>query len=263
MAFISGSFLILQVKAQEIFTAISEGNTTAINTYKGDINVQFKTWPITRNNPVLKEIESLNPTPLQWAIYESNLPIIRLLIEKGASTNVRGSSIEIIDQSGITVSIENCLNIAIFQSKIDVVKYLIEELKVDINAQEYNDFTKKFDKFSALHTAAFVGNAEITKYLLDKGANINPPTFPSNETPLIFSLNRKFENVAILLIGRGAYVNKISGTAASPLYWAVFNGLKKATKAIREKGGYLSTIELEEIDKLLKERFNVTRFEDL
>ena len=61
------------------------------------------------------------------------------------------------------------------------------------------------DNYSALHTAAVYGNAELARLLLDNGANVNDGDFISG-TPLIAAVNNDHPDVVRLLLARGADV---------------------------------------------------------
>jgi len=59
------------------------------------------------------------------------------------------------------------IHIAVENNKIEIVKYLIEEKKVNINIREI------YNRRTPLHIASQRGFLDIVKYLIEKGANIN------------------------------------------------------------------------------------------
>jgi len=50
-------------------------------------------------------------------------------------------------------------------SRVDTVKYLVDELGLDVNAKDEKDYT-------TLHGSAYVGDNEVIKYLVSKGADV-------------------------------------------------------------------------------------------
>jgi ankyrin repeat protein len=50
-------------------------------------------------------------------------------------------------------------------SRLPAVKYLVQDLKLDVNAKDDKDYT-------ALHGAAYVGDDEVIRFLVSKGANV-------------------------------------------------------------------------------------------
>ncbi|WP_386086899.1 ankyrin repeat domain-containing protein [Wolbachia endosymbiont (group A) of Norellia spinipes] len=95
-----------------------------------------------------KAADNYNKT-LQVATNNCNLEIVKLLV-KDMAPNLSGTTLHFAARKG-------CL---------DIIRFLIEEEKVNINALDRNAF-----KRIALHHAAGEGHLEVIKFLLDKGAD--------------------------------------------------------------------------------------------
>ena len=105
--------------------------------------------------------EGVNPdfkyrgyTALQWAVQESHLEAISILLENGADIE------NLNDDDGFSIldsAVGECSNSEKFDLKIEVVKLLIEK-GVNINGKTANG--------SVLHTACAYGLTEVVKLLL-------------------------------------------------------------------------------------------------
>lgn len=81
--------------------------------------------------------------------------------------------------------------------------------------------------YSPLMTAVKNNNMEITKMLLEKGANVNDITVNSRESAIFFAVHNDNIEIVKLLISKGADVNMVNGYAQTPLTIAVEKGNKK------------------------------------
>ncbi|MFT4314312.1 MAG: ankyrin repeat domain-containing protein [Wolbachia pipientis] len=97
-----------------------------------------------------KATDNYNKT-LQVAASNCNLEIVKLLV-KDMAPNLS----------------ETALHCAARKGCLDIIRFLIEEEKVNINTLDRNAF-----KRIALHHAAGEGHLEVIKFLLEKGANPN------------------------------------------------------------------------------------------
>ncbi len=96
---------------------------------------------------------------------------------------------------------------------LDTLKeYFGEEL--DINAVE------KDQGLTPLHIAVEYGHANITKFLLEHGANPDYPAAKKNVllTPLHIATNRKHAYITKLLLEHGAKINSLNSYGGTPLY---------------------------------------------
>ena len=82
--------------------------------------------------------------------------------------------------------------------RTEIVKLLLDH-GADVNATQADDFTP-------LHEAAQNGMLDVTQWLLDRGAQINPRLSSSGKTPLALASEHQHEAVAELLMRHGAIV---------------------------------------------------------
>ncbi len=109
-------------------------------------------------NKVLYTLQTLNidintpnndgETPIYYAVRRGNLRILSYLLKKGSSFN------------------DDLLHVAVWHGNLEVIKFLIDELKIDINARN------KYGE-TPLHYAAKTNNEQLITYLLNRGANPN------------------------------------------------------------------------------------------
>ncbi|KAM0874610.1 hypothetical protein ACQ4PT_037308 [Festuca glaucescens] len=101
--------------------------------------------------------------------------------------------------------------------KIDICKYLVEELGFDINCEANND-----SGMTPLACAVLRGKSITVKYLLDKGAN---PDKQDNKgfAPLHYATKEGMDRLVRLLLSKGASVNVLS-CEGTPLHVAASYG---------------------------------------
>ena len=99
------------------------------------------------------------------------------------------------------VEFENChmLNWAVFCNRLDIVKYLIENEKHNINAYCNNSFSfpPKPESATPLYNAVLKGNSRIVKYLISKKADVNQDSNGLEEETTAFAAVR-LNNLQIL-----------------------------------------------------------------
>ncbi|KAH9699173.1 ankyrin repeat family protein [Citrus sinensis] len=117
------------------------------------------------------------------------------------------------------------LHFAAREGKTDVCKYLLEELKLDVDTQDEDGETP------LLH-AARQGHTEAAKYLFEHGAN---PAIPSNLGATALHHSAGIGNIELLtyLLSKGAEVDSESD-AGTPLIWAAGHGQQEAVKVLLE-----------------------------
>ncbi|KAL9379189.1 hypothetical protein Peur_027671 [Populus x canadensis] len=117
------------------------------------------------------------------------------------------------------------LHFAAREGQTEVCKYLIEELKLDVD-------TKDEDGETPIIHAARQGHTATAKYLLDQGAN---PVMPSDlgATALHHSAGIGNNELMEYLLSKGAEVDSQSD-AGTPLIWAAGHGQQDALKVLLE-----------------------------
>jgi ankyrin repeat protein len=199
-------------------------------------------------------------TPLHSAVWRGRTELVRFLLEKGADPNLR-------DAEGRTplcaVNGENATQIAILlidhgaeanardsenstplhtiasAGSVQAAELLLSK-GADINAM--TDFG-----WTPLSIAAMC-NAEITGFLLSKGANVNPHEIERKEgcpstgfqTPLHCAIRSDSINTVKILVDNGAYVNVTDENGMTPLHMAVNNCNLKIADYLLAEGAYLN-----------------------
>lgn len=111
-------------------------------------------------------IDSPGATAFWRAAQANDLPAMKLLIKYGADPNIMTihNATALIVAAGY--GFEDQLSAAVPGARFDVVKYLVDDLHIDVNAKD--DFG-----YTALHGAAYAGANDIVKYLVSKGADVH------------------------------------------------------------------------------------------
>ncbi|CAL1382831.1 unnamed protein product [Linum trigynum] len=117
------------------------------------------------------------------------------------------------------------LHFAAREGKTEVCKYLLEELKLDVD-------TKDEDGETPLLHAAQQGHNDTAKYLLERGAS---PKIPSDMGATALHHCAGTGNIELLkyLLSKGMEVD-LDSDAGAPLVWAAGNGQKEALKVLLE-----------------------------
>jgi uncharacterized protein len=153
------------------------------------------------------------------------------------------------DENGVSVIMK-----ATYYGKKDVVAALLESaVEIDVFEAAATGRTARLtellskdpslanahshDGFTPLGFAAFFGQPEIVKALLDAGADVNVPSRESMKvTPLASAAAAKQTEIARLLIERGANVNARAASGHIPLHEAAGNGNVELVKLLIESG---------------------------
>ncbi|KAL6634314.1 hypothetical protein ACP70R_026985 [Stipagrostis hirtigluma subsp. patula] len=152
------------------------------------------------------------------------------------------------------------LHVAAGRGRMSVCAYLVEELKVDVDAADESgdtplacavrrgtvdtvkyllDHDANPDKpdrkgSTPLHLAAAGGNCDIVKLLLSKGANVDPCC--NAGTPLHMAAFCKQEGTMKILLDHHADCNKVFSTVYTPLIVALNVGSLKCVKLLIKAG---------------------------
>ncbi|XP_057318711.1 ankyrin-1-like isoform X2 [Microplitis mediator] len=130
-------------------------------------------------------------TPLHVAIQRESVKVARFLISKGADVNICGKN----GETPLTIAIEK-KNSELFQLLLDT-------------GAEINDCP---DKVLPLHQAVAVSNDDVTKFLLERGVDVNvickcPVSKYSDCTPLQLAVSTENLEIVNLLLKHKADVN--------------------------------------------------------
>ncbi|MCK9612926.1 MAG: ankyrin repeat domain-containing protein [Bacteroidales bacterium] len=184
--------------------------------------------------------------------------ILMLILKKGLDVNDANTTYGF-----------NALGRALYYKKISIAKVLLQngaDPKIPI---KYHSGDKSLAEIFPICQAAEVGNLELMKLIVEKGADINTKakgmslmnvqnlTGGENYTPLNLSLGNKKPDIAAYLIEKGADINigvegyvavrpqnipdnvnlncLVSVTKKTPIYWAIEAGSMEVVKLLAEK----------------------------
>ncbi|KAI3872051.1 hypothetical protein MKX03_001398, partial [Papaver bracteatum] len=139
------------------------------------------------------------------------------------------------ERIGVTEAIEKlkledgrgCLHFAAAGGRLNVCKYLIENLKLDVNSRDGEGCTP-------LYHACAEGHFDMVEYLLEKGANPDASN-DMNHTPLHQAANSGDTKIITLLLSRGVPVDVVS-RSGNALQFAAARGHPDAVKLLLDHG---------------------------
>jgi ankyrin repeat protein len=110
-------------------------------------------------------VEPVGATPFWRAAQANDIDAMRLLAARGANPNLatRHGVTPLMVAAGVGFEYQGT-NINP-DSRLAAVKYLVDELHVDVNARDDK-------KYTTLHGAAYVGDNDLINYLVAKGADV-------------------------------------------------------------------------------------------
>jgi ankyrin repeat protein len=119
--------------------------------------------------------------------------------------------------------------------KFDVVAYI-----VGTHPDSVNDYAP--DGFTPLGLACYFGQAEVARYLVLKGADVN---LPSNNGfhvyPIHSAVAGNYTDIARMLVNAGAQVNVKQQAGSTPLHSAAQNGNTEILILLLEHGAEVNT----------------------
>ncbi len=233
-------FLLLFVQSafpQDIFQLVKNSDLDAVRNYEGPVNLR----------------DTNQATPLMWAVYVSDLKMVKHLVKKGADVTLKGWIFFTDSISHFEFIYGSCLVIAAGEGKKDVLKYLLNRQNISVEDKEINLYENVENGWNALQWASVRAKNHIVKYLVKKGADINAPAQADlNQTPLILAINFNRDETALLLTKLGADVNQCDDYGVSPLTYALELQAVDLIELMIKKGAITSDIDYEIIDDQLK-----------
>ncbi|MCL4360787.1 ankyrin repeat domain-containing protein [Candidatus Dependentiae bacterium] len=147
--------------------------------------------------------------PVTLAVYRNSIPMLQLLIKKGAIIAQREQELE---------SRKNLLYIAAYKNYLDMAKFLIEKLKLNPSTPE-DTYGK-----TPLHIAAEKNFLEMAKFLAQHKVNVNAQEKYDKRTPLVRAAYSANKDMVQILLENGANPNPefiIHGTGTVSLLPAI------------------------------------------
>lgn len=145
-------------------------------------------------------IDENGATPMLWACYKADLPIVKMLYKAGAKPRCEGVVFLDSLKQGF---FGNVTGAAAALGKYDLLTYLIEELKFPLDEPEYDYRTSKFTGWTPLQWSARYGQMDITKYLVSKDGDVNV----DQDSTLLETIEAGHFNIAKFLIENGVKTN--------------------------------------------------------
>jgi ankyrin repeat protein len=172
----------------------------------------------------VNKIDKNSNTPLHLAVEDNCVKAVSKLLEKGAKLNER-------DKYGKTP-----LDLAIDNQNLDIVKLLVAQDNIDINA--LNEVKK-----TPLHLAVESGNIDIVTVLLSN-PNIQIDIKDDvDNTPLHTAILEENKDIVKALIDTGADVNIVDGFSQTPLHLAVESGNIDIVRALIDAGADVNIVD--------------------
>ena len=184
------------------------------------------------------QFEYENQTPLQTAIKNQNLKIIKALLKNGADPNYSFNSEETVPAIDQALEIGNsaiirmllkhgakpvtklldtldkkCLFEAVKNQDVIGVQDILKS-KVDLNIRNRRGFTP-------LHVAVDLGYFNIVKILVKNGANLDTIDYNDERTPIYTAVFNGYYGICKYLLENGANVNPYDAHFCGPLLCAV------------------------------------------
>ena len=121
----------------------------------------------------------------------------------------------------------------IARGSLDAVKYLIEKMHFPIEMKHPKSQMKP------LITAVLFNRAEITEYLLSKGADVNGKG-PKNTTPLYAAASQGDIKIAEILVNKGATIDIKNLDGITPLFAAACDNYVSVANLLIDNGANIN-----------------------
>jgi len=158
-------------------------------------------------------------TALMWAAYKGDLEMLQYLVAQGADFTQKGV---IYLNEEKTAYYGNLMGIAGGEGKLELLKYLIEELNIDVDDKEYNPKENAETGWTATQWAINEKYEEIAIFLIEKGADYRL-SFNNNWTFLHYAARNNLVALTRLLLTKNVELNVQTTQGWSPLMLAAYN----------------------------------------
>jgi ankyrin repeat protein len=150
---------------------------------------------------------------LALAIAEKAIDVAKLLINSPS-----------IDLERPNLAGETPLMMAAYNGSYDLVTYLVTQRSVEVNHPGW----------SALHYASTNGHLEIVRFLLDKGAYVDPES-PNGTTALMMAARGGHIQIVKLLIDRGANISNSNQLNLTAIDFALANNQTEIADGLKSR----------------------------
>uniref|UniRef100_H3DG45 Nuclear factor of kappa light polypeptide gene enhancer in B-cells inhibitor, epsilon n=1 Tax=Tetraodon nigroviridis TaxID=99883 RepID=H3DG45_TETNG len=198
----------LSEQEENLLTTITEDGDTILHLaiiHEEELFAQQLIQLFPKN--VLDIQNNLYQSPLHLATYLNLTPVVRELMEKGAS-------LELQDRDGNTA-----LHVACQQGQTEMAGEMTRRVSPSQLAPILE--TQNWKGLACLHLAALNRQHQIISDLARKGANLNIQEGTSGKAPLHFAVELRDITTVKLLLSRGANVDPAMFNGCTPLHLAV------------------------------------------
>ena len=232
-----------------------------------DFEKAVKAGDVEKAAELFNQSDAIGEKELTAALFtaskKGNLEMVRLLVEEGADVNAFDMNSQKTRESGWTP-----LVYAAVRDHLDVVKYFVEELGVDVDQPDLagctplmntayfrkTDYKKNYEMIEYLisqgadvnavsnnGTTAFMGTAieervDVARILLQNGAKVNVRTTDYGDTAIYRAVERDRYDFLEFLLSVGVDINAQDDFGVSPLMKAAGNGSINSVKMLVAKG---------------------------
>ncbi|MCF7792298.1 MAG: ankyrin repeat domain-containing protein [Victivallales bacterium] len=151
-------------------------------------------------------------------------------VDNSKKQKEQNAAIRKLEKQGITFDSDSFIEAA-KAGKLEIVKLYVKG-GMDVNVRHSE---------TALGAACFAGHLDVVKFLIDKGAYINPDE--PYRKPLMYAIVGKSFKTAKYLIEKGADVNSVCKNNASPLYVAAEIGNPEIVELLIKHGAEVDYIQ--------------------
>ncbi len=216
--------IIAQTRCERLFPAVRQNDSLLISN-------------LLDSGANINQTGEYGVTALMIAAFDNDLSMIKFLVKNGAKyDSLKGV---IYDEDTYYGSL---LAIAAGFGYDDMLKYFVEDLKLDINKKEYSWTAKDYTGWTPLQWTINLENNDLSKYLINHNADVNLAS-SNGYTPLIIAVLNNLYDMAELLIDKGAEVNfKVPNTNEdyanfSAIHFAAFSdSTSKMLKLLIDNG---------------------------
>jgi len=175
--------------------------------------------------------DDYDATVLMWAAYKSNIEMVKMLVEAGADHTLKGAII--FDENNNYYG--SIMEVVAGEHKVDILKYLVNELKIPIDEQGISELGGELIGMNALNTAIQKDDKEMVDLLLSMGSDINYK-MKEGITPLCMAVVLQLDTMVSYLIELGADLELEINNQQTPLHFAALLGNINAVKVLVEAG---------------------------
>jgi len=169
-------------------------------------------------------------TPIQWAAYEGNLRMVKLLVTHGADPRIKG----ILQTDRKDTFYGSALAAAAGCRHDRIVRFLLNRCHVPVNDKELAPDGSE-SGWTALQYAAYTGNDRLWKYLFSKGAD-DRVLSPDGRTMVELAIQGDSLPILRLALAHGGSATLQDRAGFYPLNLAAFQGDVRLAKLLVKSG---------------------------